>query len=769
MEDEQEYLTSDTSETPIKIKLEYFINKEDKKEGQLPIISFCGNNDIIGYKDITYSFYSFLKNQSKDVEFADIKQNYIIYEYIGYFNGKGLIQLQQNDYIFIGDNLTFDILKILIKATIFNDEKIHIKKKYENLEQEINYISSYMLNEDKIDSLPQAPLNLIVLTANPLMDTEGNKELRTMNDFDIIKSNIYNLFSEKDVLNHIEFAPLTKQTLKYFISNEEKRPVILHLICKSTYKITKSTESDGENKDQSSDFTNLIFENDYDYNQQKNNYNSVFMDKTRLKSEIFDYESNPTLEKNVNKITLIISTQLAEDVFDIFKDFGFKNIIVQHTTLANLSFVVDFNKTFYRDLIMHFEQPIYEIYEDALNIPLDKVNPPTFCCCFHKHNNDCEFMKNLINEIYNNNYKIISKNSIEDIFKEIETSIPHFFHLWADCPGSPKCNAKIEKINLENIKSGSDVKYPENSFSLHNKICYSKFQDFKQKKNVFQVQDKEYYNICCCDINPEKHNINYIFKTDFTRTENNNLIKFRKKEFILKEKYIPYYDKMELLVGKNKFIFDVIKFLFSNELNLNIYGDNIENMRKFGNIIKEYYFERYYFYETNVKFNEKEKEQEKELEIKKNKSTPSLCMDTNKIDFCHNIINDDIKLKVKQTSLPISLNKIKRKINIVEIDLFEEDKNILQDNVIDYNNIYFIYVHDAKLIDKVNFKKNKAIWFSKESIKGTKFNKTIELTKEPLLNCKKYYKNICGLYLNEYIKFQNQKDVINSWRRKEKK
>ena len=116
-----------------------------------------------------------------------------------------------------------------------------------------------------------------------------------------------------------------------------------------------------------------------------------FIDKKKLEKEIFNFEHNKKLKENVNKIILIISTPLSKDVYNIFKNFGFKNIIIQHTTLADVNFIADFNYTFYKDIITHLNQPIKDIYEDALNCDRDGANPPTFCCCFHKHKTTCDF------------------------------------------------------------------------------------------------------------------------------------------------------------------------------------------------------------------------------------------------------------------------------------------------------------------------------------------------------------------------------------------
>ena len=561
--------TQDSPESPaIIVQLEYFLNDYEKKEGNLKFGSYEDKIEKISYEDITYSFYLFLKYYSniEDEEeesgiisnkYADIKLNNIKYEFIRYFDGDGWLLLEEKEIIFLDDELASYNLKIMIKATIISD----INKKYEMIDKEINYIYNEMLKENTDYSPPDAPLNLVVLTANPLMDDK--KELRTMNDFNIITSKIYNSFSEEDYLKYTEFCPLTKSILKDIITNEEKRPVILHLICKSTYKILDNNKIKENNNDDS--YIRLIFEKDYKSNSKINNYNLEFIDKETLKNEIFNFDDNPKIKENIEKITLIISTQLAEDVYDIFKDFGFKNIIIQHTTLSDVNFVAEFNYSFYKNLITHLAQPINIIYEEALNISTDKKNPPTFCCCFHKHNSNCNFKKNIINEFYNKNNRESDLKELE----KIEQLLPHFYHLLPECPFSEKCVDKINLYNKDKIKP--EEKYPENSFSFHHKDCYEYFNYNKKGKNIKIKYNKKsitFYNICCCKVEPKYHNINYIFKKDFTNEENNNEIRFRKAEIMKENRNIPNYEKMGLLVGKNHFVLEVLKFFFSENINL---------------------------------------------------------------------------------------------------------------------------------------------------------------------------------------------------------
>ena len=249
MEDRELTDNPDTCENFV--KLIYFLNNDKRKEGNLLLLNFNEKSDVISYKEITYSFYLFLKTLERNNSFSDSSYNessivisesldlkpiYIDFEYIRYFDGEGWMLLEEDEVIQLGDRgdeLNIDNLEIMIKASIVKDEKLKIKSMYKNIDNEINNIYERLSQKKELDSLPDAPLNLIVLTANPVMDNE--KELRTMNDFHIITSKIYNLFKEEDFLKYTEFFPLTKNKLIDILSDKNKTPVILHLICKSTY------------------------------------------------------------------------------------------------------------------------------------------------------------------------------------------------------------------------------------------------------------------------------------------------------------------------------------------------------------------------------------------------------------------------------------------------------------------------------------------------------------------------------------------------------
>ena len=709
----------------VNVELIYYLDDEEVKKGYL---KFNYDKEMISYNDITKSFYSFLKeNHQNEIDNPDeqyfyIEKNNIIYESIRYFDGDGWIILRENEVIFIDEELTLNNLKIMIYCDIISEKEINIKKKYNKIDKEINYIYN-QINKDKNYNLtPDAPLNLIVLTANPLIHCE--EELRIINEFNKITSEIYNCFYEEDYLKYTKFWPLTFETLKNVITDEQKRPVILHLICKSTYIIPEQEKDRSEN---SEDYTNLIFEDDNNY------YHSSFINKRKLEEDIFNYNLNPELEKNVNKIILIISTPLAQDVYNIFKKFGFKNIIIQHTTLADLNYIADINYTFYKDIITHLPQPINNLYEDALNCELDSINPPTFCCCFHKHKTTCDFFKNLKNELYNTK----ERKKLKD-FKELT---PHLYHLYPDCyQNLSTCKEIYEEINLKKI----------NSFCYHTYDCFFSFKNLV-KKDINKKGKNFFINFCCCQEAPEIHNINSVFITDFSSKEKNNEIRFRNSEIMRENpQYTPNYEKMLSIIGNNEVIFKVLEFFSSKDISLNIYGDNIENLKKFGDVIIEYYLERYYFFKSN-------------------KLPSNIIRIKSAINFKNNLIeynsNDNIQdnelHSIKSTPLIRNINEI----NFVQINLNDDYIDTSQkEDKINNNNIYVIYVHDLKLKDKIKIKYNKIVWFSEQE--DLTIQKRVKFNKEPILKKYKKYLYIDEENPNEYIKLQNIKIVRNFWRRK---
>ena len=665
------------------VKLKYILNNNPENEAEMKLIltNYNNNNDnikIISYEQITHSFHKFLEQKYEEENDVNekLKLNRVRYKYIGYSIGGGFIKLEKHDFIFLEKESKELIIKIIVH--ILNREKIYLKNQQNKLEIEIANIDTRVSKIKK--DLKKNSFNLVVLTANPLKHKEN--EFRTMNDYNNIPGVIYKLLKEKEYLKYADFQPLTIDTFIDAITNDKKRPDILHLICKSTYEINNEKVLEKQtNKDiDESNFVKLIFE--------KDNYNSEFIDKKKL-IEIF---SEQKMKEGIKNMTLIISTQFAEDVYNLFQfeEIKFKNILVQFTTPADLDFVKEFNFIFYSDLIYSPLNSINDIYEDAMNIFInEKYN--TFCCCFHKHKNDCELMKNYMKELYNDNNHI---KKLEDL----KTNIPHFCHLMPEC--SYTYSSRCQKYNDLCIH-----------YKYNHKIYFDKNPKFTILNPKETKERKILVNSCCCYKEGRVHNknINDIFFKNFEKNYL-NFIYNNKLKIYVKDNYIPKYEKMELLVGKNKNVFETMEFLSSDDkYYFNIYGDNIENLKIFGNIIIEYYEERYH----------------------------------------------------------LNNSSIKKKKEFESIDLSDNNINYFQ-NELKYNKIYFIYdylknVQYNKLIDKKGIKNNKIIWFSEKQIDNNKIDGNQKLTPEPLLKSGEDYQNLKEYIPNEYIKFQHDRIVRNIW------
>ena len=352
-------------------EVEYYINDDLERKN----LEFRIKNSInfISYNQITEYFFENLrkpttpKNKEKEenddeynknIESSQLKFDDIKFDYINYLtDDNGWLILPENKFIALGWGNTK--IKLMIKITILTKYELNIQKVYDKKIIEVNEINDVINNLSNNKSnfntstiCSNTKLDLVVLTSNPLMD--GDKELRTMNDFNKVTSSIQKVIQESLNSISVEFWPLTISRFKEIISNNKYKPTILHLICKSTYK--------DEN-------INLIFE--------KEDFNLQFIDKNILKKII---DSDNDIKNNIKDINLIISTQLAEDAKEMFIDFGFKNILIEHTTLTDVDYISEFNSTFYSDIIFSECQSIKDLYEDALNyFEYDDI----FCCCLH--------------------------------------------------------------------------------------------------------------------------------------------------------------------------------------------------------------------------------------------------------------------------------------------------------------------------------------------------------------------------------------------------
>ena len=209
--------------------------------------------------------------------------------------------------------------------------------------------------------------------------------------------------------------------------------------------------------------------------------------------------------------------------------------------------------------------------------------------------------------------------------------------------------------------------------------------------------------------------------------------------------YIPNFEKMKSIIGNNEVIFNAIKFFSSeNKNNLNIYGDNTANLKKFGEMIIEYYLERYYFFDSN----------DSKSKINKIKSAMNLNMNLTKNNSNNIIINEDSGFH--STKSAFIIEKIK-KINFIKINLTEnyEDNTQEEDKIND--SIYFIYAYDISKIDAIKSRNKKIIWFTEKKLENNniKIDEFIEFNKEPIHHRKADY------YLSPKIINHNENIVCN--------
>ena len=421
----------------VKIILNYIINNkkgkfsyflEDKKES-------------ISTDFIKTIFYQKLSENFEDIKNLlllnenDISEVNIKYEHIRYYSPKF------DAYLLLRDNEEYKPDKenniLLIKISIEREKERKIREQFLKINDEINGLSDKIQekliknykNDTKDDD---SNIHIAVLTSNPLMNNDNNEELRSINDFNRITKSIYETIKDRTII--AKFLPLTMKNLKKVIND---KPRIIHLICKSTY--IEDLISKGE---ESYNYVNLIFEDD-DYFEMK-----------AVKKEDLGKIFMADLVKNT---LLIISTPLAEDVYNIVKDYKFKNIFVQHTTIANSLFIENFNKKFYSNI--PFENGDTSINKCFLNAKKSLENEYSLkgkevngekqniifkfcCCCRHKHKLKCPLFKNLQKELYSCNIK--EK-------KDINSFMPHFSHLRYKGEDEKCCCCNIDECKGKDI------------------------------------------------------------------------------------------------------------------------------------------------------------------------------------------------------------------------------------------------------------------------------------------------------------------------------
>ena len=229
-----------------KIRVLYLLN--DDSQMQETYIQLDKN--ILLYDEIKFYFFDSLKKEllkiDKDNEDGDtitindseLNFENISFDYIRYSIDNKWLLLEKNEFIDLDDEDNTEI-KLMIKIKIISQEKLNLNnlhnmrtKEINELNEKINNLLNNKLNLQNNKICSNTNLDLVVLIANPLMN--GDKELRTMNDFNKILCSIQRAIQKSLNSISVEFWPLTESRL---IKILEHKPTILHLICKSTYVV----------------------------------------------------------------------------------------------------------------------------------------------------------------------------------------------------------------------------------------------------------------------------------------------------------------------------------------------------------------------------------------------------------------------------------------------------------------------------------------------------------------------------------------------------
>ena len=644
-----------------KIENKYLLNnKEYLKE--IEIKQEKNEEELISYQNIKDKFYT---NLIKDEKFLknnnlfNFEKEDIIFESIRFFNNeiKGWLLLKEEDYLILHNQET---TKLLIKIRIKTKSEKNIYNQINNINNKIEDLDNHVYIKDKNynnEEYINSEIDIAVLTANPLVENIDNniKELKSMNDFNNITNSILNVVRNSNKLINAEFLPLTINNLKKVIFH---KPKILHLICKSTYITPEKIEEN----EQSYKFINLLFEKkDYfelelinekkldsifeykEKNFQDSENENVIIEKEENNEESREEEEENEIIKIIKSIVLVISTQLSNDVYKIFKKYNFKNIFVQHTTVADSKFISDLNERFYKDIIYqnHFNDikasinskinasNINYFFENAANIYLNN-DTEQFCCCFHEHKYNCPFLRNMNDDLYikKNNNKI--KENINE--KDIST---HFNHL----------RYKIE-------------------------------HDFDSDKEI----------ICCCGNEENQHNnINNIFLNHNENQDHKIKLGYGIDNFaqIKNIDLLPDYEKMKFIVGINELVYNLNNKIFylNNKQLIIIYNKNNQyELNELMDIIIEYLKER-----INLIFNEEDEnldinpnDIENNLQTKKLKgqkfsflnSDKSISMNSGNINESNYKFYDFEKINIKNLGDLNNIN-IEKKENKIYFILFE--------------------------------------------------------------------------------------------------
>ena len=690
------------------IKTNCSINKFHNKEFIINLEQ--DDKEYITRDEIKSELYKKLIDNEEFLEKADLfglEQEDIIITHIRYFDDdiKGWILLE-TEYIPLYNK---EIIKLLIKLNIKTTQQKNLINKYVQMKKTLEDISNSIKNNKNEQNNNEkkyidSEVDISVLISNPLMlkkVEEDNKEklyeLKTINDFHNVVSSIFNAIRSSTKLVTAEFYPLSEESLIEVISH---KPKIIHLICKSVYILPEKIG----NKDESSNFAKLIFE----YNNSclariihKDNLDYIFdIDKFKEKEIVEENEIKEGQKRKelIKDIVLIISTPLSEDVYKLVKDYGFKNVLIQHTTIANSEYISDFNTDFYKNIIEQSnlndynldqdENKINEFFENSIKKNELLISS---CCCYHRHKPKCPLMKNLYNEIFKNNN--LNKEENCENNKEKRS---HFFHLRYKC-------------------------YCNNDSFLEHTFCINK---------------KEKLNVCClCKNDKDKkkeHSLNNIFSKDFEKDKKNNEIKLgcglNNSGVIKNIEILPDYENMKLMVGRNKLIYDIYKKLLDlkekNKLII-VYKNNMASYYELNELADNligYLKERIYYCNEDNNINNNKNNDSLQL-LKKDKTFNI----SNPINFSDNIKLDLNKNK-EYKSAPINF-EFKNDFNFVKMTVRNNDFKIPRTKFKGKINFFFIFIIDENLlIDSIiktifkdllqgqNIRKNSIVLFTNKEI-----------------------------------------------------
>ena len=628
------------------------------------------------------------------------------------------------------------------------------KKNFENEDEYTKDIEKENGKDNSFYNDDNDLADIIVLTSNPLIDKQvdpnalkddfqtineeiniNNKKdnvlkkkdgkiLSTMNDFNSITYAIYKAVLDCNKQIKASFLPLTKNNLKFAIS---QKPKILHLLFKSVYELENNNNDNNINNnniEKNKYSVNLLFENE-ECGIKRINQNDLKTIFNSLDKSIF---------KNIN---LFICTPLSEEVFEMVNDnenYNFKNIIVQHTTLADVSFISELNEQLYK-YIIEVNKPI----SDALNYAKkDSINAiHQFCCCFHKHKDDCEFKINISNEFYYEPNLYIDKN-------------PHFNHL------RYKCDCKFK------------------NFCLHEKNCDNYiFNRFIKKMNIINN------NICCC-CSKKNHDLENIFFCKFSDNNERIFSNYQTNNYgsIIKKEFVPNYNKMKLIIGSNLIVYKIFEFLNNKSYHiLNIcckqYQESTDEIDLLIDIIMEFLKERipylkrkFYEYFKKIFQNYKNSNDSNDNLILQ-RSISSINLNKGLENFKNDDYNKTNSFKSKNSNLnlfpsesaPLLINDTN------SIPIFEKINNNNQIIIDDINNfknkVYFINgfkIGYNEIFNKEGIFQSKIILFNGKELNLNNSNKSeIYNFSFDLLN----ESDDDEYYYYYQIKFQNKKIIYN--------